>query len=118
MKNNKLIIIAISFFLFVSFVFLSAIERKQSDINRAETWMVYFENPKDNSFDFKIENRSSETDFHWEIFSDKDRLKEGDAKISTGEIKKIPANISDFKNKKITIFVTAGEKKKEIYKIL
>ncbi len=117
--NNKIIIFATCFFLLVSFVFLSITERKQSDINTKETWSLYFENPKDKNLDFIIENHSSQENFHWEIFSDKEKIKTGDEKIETGKTKKIPLSMIQSAGKKIIISVTSGnERKKEIYKII
>lgn len=116
--NNKIIILAISFFLLISFVYLSLTEKRQADINTKNVWMTYFENPKDSSLDFTIENHSSNTEFHWQILSDKDVIKNGDAVISNGKTQKISANIPDTANKKIIITVSTGEEKKEIYKSL
>src|SRR6185369_14548328 len=116
MNNNKVIIITTSSFLFLSFIFLSLVEKKQSDMNAANVWTIYFENPKDNSLDFGIENHSTDTNFHWQVLSDKAVAKQGDIVIKTGETKKVPAALSDALNKKITISVASGNNKKEIYK--
>jgi hypothetical protein len=114
--NNKLIIIATSLFLLISFIFLSVVEKKQADIDTKNVWMLYFENPKSNSLNFIIENHSTDTNFHWQILSDKSPTNQGDVAVKLGETKKIPVLQSDVANKKITIIVTAGENKKEIYK--
>lgn len=116
--NNKLIIIATSFFLLASFIFLSITERRQSNINTKNVWMIYFENPKDNSLNFTIENHSTETNFHWQILTDKSVTNQGDAVIKIGETKKIAVSPTNITDKKISIIVTAGENKKEIYKNL
>lgn len=118
--NNKIIIISTCAFLLISFMFLSWTENKQADINTKKIWMVYFENPKDESLNFKIENHSKNTVFGWQINENGNVLKEGAVTIENGETKKIPVLISpaDTANKKITISVTSKEEKKEIYKIL
>jgi len=80
--------------------------------------MIYFENPKNNSIDFAIENHSTSINFHWEILTDKNMIKEGDATIRNGETKKIPMIVTDTNNKKITVKVTSDNSSKEIYKTL
>lgn len=114
--NNKFIILATTFFLLSSFIFLSVVERKEADINAKNVWLLYFENPKSNSLNFTIENHSTETNFHWQILSDKSPANQGDVDIKPGETKTIPVLQADVANKKITIVVTAGNNKKEIYK--
>ena len=116
--NNKLIIIATSFFILVSFIFLTIVEKKQADINTKNVWMLYFENPKDSSLNFIIENHSTNTNFHWQILSEKSPVNQGDVVIKLGETKKIPVSIANIENKKTTIIVATGEEKKEIYKNL
>ncbi|EKE12061.1 MAG: hypothetical protein ACD_14C00031G0002 [uncultured bacterium] len=114
--SNKIIIASTCFFLLVSFVFLSWSERKQADINTKNIWMTYFENPRDNSLDFKIENHSTVTNFHWQILADKNIIKEENVAIALDETKTIPVSLSDINGKKIIIVVTAGTDRKEIYK--
>lgn len=114
--NNKIIIATTTFFLLISFVTLSLIERNQADINTKNVWMLYFENPKDNSLNFVIENHSNSDNFHWKILSDKDVVKESDAIVANGSIKTIPLSITDTQNKKMTISVTSNNNTKEIYK--
>jgi len=116
--NNKLIIIATSFFILTSFIFLSIMARKQADINAKNIWMIYFENPKDRTLGFTIENHSTETNFHWQILTDKSMTNQGDVVVKLGEKKNIPVSSANITDKKITIVVTAGENKKEIYKSL
>ncbi len=116
--NNKTIIFCTIFFLIISFGFLSLTEKKASDINNQNIWMLYFDNPQSNLLDFKIENHSTDTSFHWQVATDKTITKEGDVLIPLGETKKIPILIpdSDKLNKKIIISVTNEKKTKEIYK--
>ena len=117
--SNKLIIISTTIFLLVSFVYLSVVEKKEGDINTKNLWMVYFENAKDTSLNFEIENHSTDTAFHWQILTDTAVTKEGDATLSLGETKTIPVSMdaSDTAGKKITISVTTNNENKQIYKI-
>lgn len=114
--NNRTIIFTTIAMLFVSFIFLSFTEKKQADINTKNVWTLYFETPKNNSLNFNIENHSTNTNFHWEILSEKSVNNQGDVTLKLGETKTIPVALADTANKKITIVVTAGEAKKEIYK--
>ncbi|NTW27260.1 MAG: hypothetical protein HGA36_02980 [Candidatus Moranbacteria bacterium] len=116
--NNKLIILATTFFILVSFIFLSFSERKQADIDALNVWMLYFESPKDNSLGFVIENHTVNTQFHWEIMSDDTITNQGDVDVKAGVTKKIPVSATNIANKKFTIIVTSGDTKKEIYKNL
>ncbi|HBI33665.1 MAG TPA: hypothetical protein DEA43_03540 [Candidatus Moranbacteria bacterium] len=116
--NNRLIILATSFFLLTSFVFLSVIEKKQADINTKNVWMIYFENPKDKSLNFTIENHSLSTNFHWEILADKDSVTQGNSVIANGAKKTIPVSSDGITNKKITVIITSDGNTKEIYKSL
>lgn len=105
--------------LLTSFVFLSVVEKKETDLDRKNIWMLYFQNPKDTLLDFAIKNHSNNPNFHWEIFVNKIKVKEGDVEVPKGETKNIPVSakdITDMEGKKITITVTQGESKKEIYK--
>ncbi|KKQ51440.1 MAG: hypothetical protein US70_C0017G0012 [Parcubacteria group bacterium GW2011_GWD2_38_11] len=116
--NHKLIILATGFFLLTSFVFLSVIEGKQADISTKNVWMVYFENPKDKSLNFTIENHSSNANFHWEIMADKDSVTQGNSVITNGAKKTIPVSSDGITNKKITVIITSDNNEKTIYKNL
>ena len=119
--NNKTIIFGTIIFLLLSFVFLSVIEIKQSNINAKNIWTLYFSEPKNESLDFTIENHSQNKVFHWQILLDKIVVTEGDSTVALGDIKTIPIpkDDIDLSNKKITISVTdINNNKKEIYKNL
>lgn len=108
------IIISLIIFLIISFFYLAYTE--QSQRNSGDWWALYFENPKSDNLDFVIENHSDKTNFHWEILADKEAIKNDDIKIMKSDKKSI--NITDLNdsNKKITILVSNGDGKKEIYK--
>lgn len=116
--NNKTIIFSTIGFLLVSFIFLAFTERRQQDPNSQNWWAIYFENPKNNSLNFVIENHSSNESFQWEIAADKDSVTKGIVNIKKGDKKTIPVSSNSITNKKITITVTSGNSKKEIYKNL
>ena len=118
--SNKIIIFSTCCFILISFVYLSYAEKNQADINTKNIWMLYFENPKDTSLNFKIENHSSNTDFHWQVLENNAIKKEGDASVTLGETKLIPIwlNSADVTGKNINISVTTGNEKKEVYKNL
>lgn len=115
--NNKVIIFSTIGFLLVSFIFLSFVEQKKQDPNSQNWWALYFENPKNESLNFKIENHSNANNFQWEIFTDKTSASKGSVTIEKGQQKTIPVSSKEIANQKVTITVTDTENnKKEIYK--
>lgn len=115
--SNKTIILSIISFLLVSFLFLAWSEKKQADLNSKDIWMIYFQNPKNKSLDFTIENHSNDTDFSYEILKDKDTVKKENISVKKGESKNIELSIPPIEKAKITIVVQTEKEKKEIYKI-
>ena len=88
--NQKKIISFLIIFLLISFFYLAYVEKKQADLNYQKNWWVLsFDNPNDNSLDFVIENHSSKNNFHWEVLSDTDKIKEADINIVKGNSAKI-----------------------------
>lgn len=85
---------------------------------RKDWWVVYFDEPKSLSWNFSIENHSDKNDFKYEIFDGKNKVNEGDAVIGKGETRNIilDQKVGHLESGKITILVSDGEKKKEIYK--
>jgi len=119
--SNKTIVLSLVIFLALSCIFLAYTQTKQQSPESQNWWVVYFANPKDDSLNFIIENNSNEKKFHWEILNENNKLKEGDANIEKGNKKEITLPKSDFGNfgnMKFSIIVSAGEDKKEIYKII
>ena len=114
--SNKSTIIPLIIFLALSCIFLSYTQTKQQSPQSQNWWVIYFANPKDESLNFVIENNSDQTNFHYEILSDKEKIKEADIKIDKGVKKEIPIDINAAGNKKITIQVNVSDDKKEIYK--
>lgn len=116
--NNKKIIISLAVFLFASFTYLTYVEQKYHDYDSQKDWWIsYFNNPKSNDLDFTIENHSGKNNFHWEIFSGKNKpYLEGDIEISKGEKKNVTPELKNGENKKITVKISTGDDSKEIYK--
>jgi hypothetical protein len=112
--NNKTIISALIIFLAISFFYLAYTEQKQ--LNSGDWWALYFENPKSDNLNFVIENHSDKTNFHWEIMAEKEKMKEGNVNITKGDKKSIDISDLNISNKKITVLVSSGDEKKEIYK--
>ena len=117
--HKKIYIIFIGLLLFSSFTYLAWLEKNKHDYNLNKNWWaLYFENPKDSSLSFVVENHSSSSSFHSEILLEKNKISENDFILQKNEQKLFPVNATDLKNKKITITITSGEQKKEIYKII
>lgn len=116
--GEKFIILALFGMMLLSFVFLSAVESKNANLNNNNVWMLYFTDPKSDSLDFTIENHSKNSDFRYEILIDKKVVIDSKLSVPLGETKTvpIPKETLDLSNRKITIIVTAGDNKKEIYK--
>lgn len=117
-KNDQRIIIAsLAFFLLASFIFLACAERRQHNYDHQKNWWIlYFENPKDSSLDFIIENHSDKNNFHWEVLVDDVSIDEENINIPKGEKEIVVTD--EIKDKKVIIRVSDGKDKKEIYKTL
>ncbi|MCX6766068.1 MAG: hypothetical protein NT136_03880 [Candidatus Moranbacteria bacterium] len=114
---ERKIILSFIIILLASFFYLAYVEQRQADYDYQKNWwVVYFENPKGDLLDFVIENHSSQNNFHWEVLAEKDKVKEGDVNIAKGVREIIKLNIDNSIAGKITVSITSGEEKKEIYK--
>lgn len=121
MSNNKPIILSIIIFLLFSFAFLAYTETRQQSATNQNWWIVYFENPKNESLSFIIENNSKADDFRWELSSGESTIRKEDIKIKKGEIGKIEisgSEIENSENKKITIKIDSQNETRMLYKIL
>jgi hypothetical protein len=121
MSTKKIIIILI-ISLLLSSIWLSYNETRQADLDYQKNWwVVYFENPSGSSLNFTIENHSKETAFNYKIMGDKNILEEKNISIKNNRQQKInidPVAFENISERKITIIITDGNNKKEIYKIL
>jgi len=115
MTSKKIIIFLIILFV-VSSAYLFFVDSRDSDFNIGKDWwVVYFVSPKDDSLTFAIENHSNRNNFHWEIIDGKNKISERDIEVEKGATwtSDVQVNVSD---KKITVQVSDGTEKKEIYK--
>lgn len=118
MNNNKKIIFTIIFLFLISAVYLSWTETRQFDPNLNKNWWVLsFSDPKSDNLSFTIENHSAKNNFHWEVISGSDKIKEGDMNMDKGSINDIDLSSINNSSGKISVDVTRGSDMKEIYKI-
>ncbi|MFA6047671.1 MAG: hypothetical protein WCV59_01015 [Parcubacteria group bacterium] len=120
--QKKLIIFIVALFI-LSSAYLLSVGSKFETLNFGKNWWsIYFVSPKDNSLNFVIENHSGKTNFHYVILIDKERIKEADENIRKDGLLEFSSrnfqelNSRNLENKKITIEVSTGDEKKEIYK--
>lgn len=70
-----------------SFLFLSIAENRQHRIKNG--WFLYFENPKNDSMSFVIENYSDDKDFSWSLIVDGKKIKMENIKILKNDSKNV-----------------------------
>jgi len=118
MDSRKIIIFSIALFVIASSYLFFVDSRDNSLDFQKDWWVIYFEDPKNLSLNFSIENHSDKKDFKYEIFDGKNKIDNGEAVISKGETKSIilDQKVGHIENGKITITVSDGVEKKEIYK--
>jgi hypothetical protein len=120
--SSKIIIIATVILLIASFATLFIIEAKNHDYDYNKNWsVVYFENPRDESLDFAIENHEGEDGkYNYNVFVDGDELIDSEVEIKAGATQKIsPVIPSDkLKDSKVLIDVNCEDTEYKIYKNL
>lgn len=117
MQQKKIILFLIVLFI-ASSAWLFHASDKLTDPNAGKNWWALsFNEPTSQNLDFTIENHSDQTVFHWEVLQNNQKIKEGDEKIDKGASLNVTPD-ENLSTGKITINVTAGEEKKEIYKNL
>ena len=118
--SSKIIIITTLIFLLISFSALFVIETKNHDYDYKKSWsVVYFDNPRDNSLDFTIENHQGEKlEYDYDILVNDKKVKEDKTEIEKGAKQKIIPVLDLGKNDgaKISIEVSAKDLKYKIYK--
>jgi len=89
--SSKIIIIATVILLIASFSVLFVIEAKNHNYDYNKAWsVVYFENPRDNSLDFSIENHEgAEAEYSYKIFVGDDKVIDEKVEINAGAKQKI-----------------------------
>ena len=117
MKQQRNIIFFLIVIFIASSLWLFIVSNNILNKNEGKNWWsVYFSNPKSNDIDFVIENHSNNSNFHWEVYADKNKIEEGDAEIKKGSASNFDPEISAQENQKITISVDLNGEKREIYK--
>lgn len=100
----------------ISSVYLSWKEKQQADLNAGKNWWsVSFDNPKSSDLSFTIENHSNKTNFHYIVLSGTEKSREGDAMVAKSATWKPSFQVDNLPGK-ITVIVSSGPDKKEIYK--
>lgn len=116
-QGKKIIIFLIFIFIVGSSYLFFVSERYQDPEYNKNWWVVYFEDMQGSGMDFVLENHSGQTDFHWDVSVNKEKIQEGNLQIPRGQRQVV--SLDAFQEKeKITITVSAGDEKKEIYKYL
>ena len=117
MKQQRNIIIFLIVIFVSSSLWLFVVSNNILNKNEGKNWWsVYFSDPKSGDISFVIENHSDNNSFHWEVYTDKTKIKEGDAEIEKGSSSNFNPEISTQENQKITISVDSQGNKREIYK--
>jgi len=118
---SKIIIITILALLLIGFSILFIIEARNHNYDYKKDWVaVYFENPRDNSLDFAIENHEGEKiTYDYKILVNDDKTAESEVEIEKGVKQKISPtldiNISNG-TKNIMIIVNNKDTEFKIYK--
>jgi hypothetical protein len=118
MQQSKIIIFLIILFLIAS-AYLFFVDSRDNSLDfQKNWWVIYFDDPESLSWNFSIENHSDKDDFKYEIFDGKNKVGEGNAVIGKGETREIALDqkVGHIESGKITITVSDGVEKKEIYK--
>jgi hypothetical protein len=120
--SSKIIIIAATVLLIASVSVLFAIEDMNHDYDYKKAWsVVYFENPRDNSLDFAIENHEgARSEYDYKIFVGSDKVIDEKVEIDAGVTQKISPVIDSAKlmESRILVEVSRKETDYKIYKDL
>ena len=120
--TSKIIIITTITLLLISFSVLFIIEAKNHNYDYKKSWsVVYFENPRDDSLDFTIENHQGENaEYGYKIFLGDDKVIDEKIEIEAGAKQKISPVIEGeiMKDNKIMIVVNYKDAEYKIYKNL
>ncbi|MDD5489191.1 MAG: hypothetical protein PHP25_00730 [Candidatus Moranbacteria bacterium] len=120
--SSKIIIIATIILLIVSFSVLFVVEAKNHNYDYKKAWsVVYFENPRDDSLNFAIENHEGKKmAYDYNIFIDGKKVSGNKVEIEKGaEQRIVPVLDLDTSNGvSVSIEVSADDLKYKIYKNL
>jgi len=120
--SSKIIIIATVMLLIASFSALFVIEAKNHNYDYNKAWsVVCFENPRDNSLDFAIENHEGvKAVYSYKIYINDDKVIDESVEIATGAKQEISPVIPSEKlsGNKILIDVSYKGTEYKVYKSL
>jgi hypothetical protein len=120
--SSKIVIIATVILLIASFSVLFVIEVKNHNYDYNKAWsVVYFENPRDESLDFAIENHEgAKAEYGYKIFVGDNRVIDEKVEIDAGATQKISPVIPSerLSGNKILIDVNYRGTDYKIYKSL
>jgi hypothetical protein len=120
--SSKIIIITTVILLIASICILFIMEAKYHEYDYKKTWSVaYFENPRDDSLDFSIENHEGkDAQYAYKVSINDDKVFEGNIEIRTGVKQKISPILSGEKiqGNRVTIEISYKDTNYKIYKDL
>lgn len=120
--SSKIIVIAAVILIIASFSVLFVIEAKNHNYDYNKSWsVVYFENPRDNSLEFMIENHEgSQASYDYKIFINDEKVIEEKVDVNAGAKQEILPVIPSEKlaGNKILIEVSYKDSNYKIYKSL
>ena len=114
-QEKKIIYFLITLFVLSSGWLFWVNERGMDPNYQKNWWVVYFQDPKSENLNFTIENHSDKNNFRWEVLSGGSILQSAEFAIPKGQSKGFLVNVPN-REDKITVSVSDGEKKKDIYK--
>lgn len=110
--NQKHIILSLAIFFVISTLYLAYTEKSQHNLEGQ--WFIYFQNPKDQSLDFSIENHSKKSQFEWKLICGENTLRKEYIEVHTNDIEQI--EISEPCDQKSSIQVSCEKDTLELYK--
>ena len=121
LTDQRKIILAFFVLFIFSTIFLFWQNEQELDPNKNKSWWTLsFTNPNDETdTDFTIENYGISRSFTYQIENDKKILSEGNLTLNIGEKQTIDTSLDQARintNVPLSIRVSSGEEKKEIYR--
>lgn len=120
--SSKIIIIAAVILLIAGFATLFAVEAKNHSYDYKKSWsVVYFENPRDESLDFAVENHEgADAKYGYQIFAGDNKVIDNSVDIKAGAKQKISPVLDGEKIKgtRVMIDVKYKDTDYKIYKDL
>lgn len=115
-EKHLVIIFSALFLMSASFLFWQN-ERELDPNQGKDWWTLSFADPKDpNNLDFTVENHSNTTEFTYQILSEKQVLLTGNISTKPGTDITIRREVTAPSSARVSIIVSDGIEKKEIYR--